>query len=165
MIEFDFNPNRESFTDKGKRPAGGREAGIAEFYPGDAWVDWVSFSTYNRGFLRDNDQRVHTFAEDLRTVYGIMDRVAGPSVRFSISETSTTDQGGLDKKQWFGDLLKSIETEFTRIGIVNFFLIDKHNEGEKPALWGLHGPGEHAMLKQLLADFRVRMGMPVPPKF
>lgn len=167
LMEFDFNPNRESFTYQGKRPPGGRETGFAGFYPGDEWVDWVSISSYNRGFLRESDQRSHSFAEGFRVPYRIMDGLAGSRVRFAISETSTTDYGGIDKRQWFEAMLQSVAEDFRRVEIIGLFLIDKHNTsaGEKPALWGLHGEAEYAMLGQALADFRRRLGMPEPPRF
>ena len=165
LIEFDWNPNRESFIGPGIYPRGGATAGIAEFYPGDQWVDWVSFSTYNRGFLTRSDQRVHSFAEDLRPAYRIMDRIAGPSVRFAISETSTTSLGGVNKEAWFRALFDSIATEFTRIEIVNFFLISKVNANEAPASWALRDKVEYEMFKRLLGEFRTRMGMPAPPLF
>lgn len=170
LIEFDFNPNRYSFTYQGKRPDGEQMAGIAESYPGDDVVDWVSFSSYNRAGLRPENPNPHTFAEGLLPIYELMSRVAGPTVRFAISETSTTAHNSpglppLDKGKWFGDLLESLLTTFPRISLVNFFLIDTRNPGEAPAEWALHGPEEREMFKQLLADYRRRNGMPEPPHF
>ena len=66
------------------------------YYPGDAYVDWVCADGYNRG----TDKPWSTwqsFADIFRSVYADY-----PQKPFMVGETSSTENGG-DKAQWIRD--------------------------------------------------------------
>ncbi|MEN9413048.1 MAG: hypothetical protein RLZZ342_135, partial [Candidatus Parcubacteria bacterium] len=159
LVRFDLNYNRFSSH-------GGRTNDFASLYPGDAWVDQVSISSYNRcGIVQGNDSP-HSFAEEFAPAYEALVGIVGESMPIVVAETSTTSLCGVDKKEWFVDLFDSIETRFTRVSNITFFFTPKQPgtaSNDIVVHWDLENAAEVAMFRNILADFRKRMRI-TPPK-
>ncbi len=95
---------------------------IAALYPGDRYVDWLSFDSYNRGTINGNTWR--SFADASQPVYDELVRIA-PGKPIMVAETGTVEEGG-DKAQWFRTALKNhLKTRFPRIKAWVYFNLDK----------------------------------------
>lgn len=96
---------------------------INTLYPGDNYVDWVSFDSYNRGTnnnlsWRDFDTLIDPTYDQLQTI--------APGKPVMIAEYGTVEEGG-DKAQWFKDALKhQLKTNYPRIKAVAYFNLNKN---------------------------------------
>jgi chitodextrinase len=81
----------------------------ANYYPGDAYVDWVGIDGYNWGTTQTWSSW-QSFASIFGNVYG--DYAA--SKPLMVAETSSCEQGG-DKAQWIRDAAAAIKTQLTAI--------------------------------------------------
>ena len=90
------------------------------YYPGDAYVDWVSCDEYNWG--RD-------WWASFRGLFGGTPSVYDdyPQKPFMIAETASCDVGG-DKAAWIADLAQTIPSSFPRLHALVWF--DEHVESE-----------------------------------
>jgi hypothetical protein len=92
-----------------------------DFYPGDAWVDWVALDGYNTG---------HVGWRSLDEVFGssyrqLVDLTGKPVM---IAETSSTEAGG-DKGAWIRQgLLQQVPTDLSRVSAVIWF--DQRTDGD-----------------------------------
>ena len=109
-VKFVWCPNGESVPDTAAN-------GIAEYWPGDAYVDYLGIDAYNAGTTR-SWSRWQSIGEAMGPSYGI---VTGLSTKpLLLGETSSVERGG-DKAAWIADLFGSIRTKYTRIvGVVWF---------------------------------------------
>ncbi|MFN2488281.1 MAG: glycoside hydrolase family 26 protein [Actinomycetota bacterium] len=76
------------------------------YYPGDAYVDWVCADGYNRA--ADNGSSWKSFADIFRGVYDDY-----PQKPFMVGETSSTENGG-DKAQWIRDAHNYLKASMPR---------------------------------------------------
>jgi Glycosyl hydrolase family 26 len=101
-----FSPN----VDYGGAP-------FAQFFPGDAWVDWVGLDGYNWGSLKASGWT------PLGDVFGSSyDTLAALSARpMMIAETASTESGG-DKAAWIRQgLLRHVPERLPRVRAVVWF--------------------------------------------
>ena len=92
------------------------EAGIAELYPGDAYVDWVSTSGFNWGEAYDWSSWREADAL-YGTTYRALSRFGKPIM---ISEIATTDIGG-DPEAWATDTLARLRTGYPLVRAVVWY--------------------------------------------
>lgn len=95
---------------------------IDKLYPGDNYVDWVSFDSYNRGTnnnlsWRDFDTLIDPTYKQLQTI--------APAKPVMIAEYGTVEEGG-NKGQWYKDALKyELKEHYPRIKAVSYFNLNK----------------------------------------
>lgn len=109
----------------------GNSTDFREYYPGDAYVDWVGLDGYNWGSTQGWSvwQSFHDlFYESYIELSGIA--LEKP---FIISEFGTTDQGG-NKAQWYAAMLeKQIPQNFSRVRAIVFY--DEDRRATEGADW------------------------------
>lgn len=76
--------------------------GLAQFYPGDQYVDWISLDGYNRGTLNG-----YSWKEFSALCWDTVDELisVSPGKPIMVAENGCVEQGG-DKAQWFRNALK-----------------------------------------------------------
>jgi len=92
------------------------EAGVAELYPGDRWVDWVATSGFNWGDAYD-----WSSWRDAEAIYGSAYRaLSGLGKPIMISEIGTTDIGG-DAGAWIAESLAILRTSYPLVHAVLWY--------------------------------------------
>lgn len=93
---------------------------IANYYPGDEYVDWVGMDGYNWGY---------SAWESFDQVFGpIYDRLALLTDKpIMIGEFSSAEQGG-DKAAWITEALASFQAKYPRIKLFCWFNINKERD-------------------------------------
>ena len=86
---------------------------IQEYYPGDAYVDWVAMDGYNWGVGSAKPDVWRSFGEVFGPTYRELTRIA-PAKRIMIAEVATTELGG-SKAAWIADALSTLPTAFPRV--------------------------------------------------
>jgi len=89
------------------------------YYPGDAYVDWVCVDGYNFGTSASTSWR--SFAEVLRPIY----RAYGSIKPIMVAETGSVELGG-DKAQWIADAADALRQEFPSVAAFLWFNMDKN---------------------------------------
>jgi beta-mannanase len=104
------------------------------FYPGDAYVDYLGFSSFNWGALRDEWTPM---AQGFRPVWKKLTEV---STRPIIAiETASNGEGG-DKAKWILNGYPNVYTEFPSIVAVMYLNVDLRSSGHPD--WRLGSPPE-----------------------
>ncbi|KAG5182314.1 glycoside hydrolase superfamily [Tribonema minus] len=110
------------------RSSGGDKIDFSKWWPGDAYVDMIMITAYNRaGTLEGTEKPFQQFAEFFPESYK---RVAAlhPTKPIGISEAGSTDaKGAQAKADWYYNMFKTLKEShaFPRLAQVNFFLEDK----------------------------------------
>ena len=113
-VKFVWNVNGTSVPDTSANS-------IEAYWPGDAYVDYVSVDGYNFGAHASwstwsTPQQI--FGDSYRRVTALTSRP------FFIAETACTSNGG-DKPSWMTDFFKSMATRFPKVAGVCWFSADK----------------------------------------
>ncbi|HEV3153147.1 MAG TPA: glycosyl hydrolase [Candidatus Baltobacteraceae bacterium] len=92
-------------------------------YPGDAYVDWLSFDTYNRG-NQATGKPWYTFDQVALASYKLAAAITS-SHPISISEIGTTEwgDGGARKAQWLTQMLQEItqpSTKYPNLRLISY---------------------------------------------
>ena len=103
--------------------------GIADYYPGDEYVDVISFSTYNfgthdpfNGWLTPT-QAIGPYVDEARaTIPGAADKP------FLLSQVASVTAGG-DKNEWIQDMFTFVEEDPNLVGFLYF------NKDQTPLDW------------------------------
>lgn len=96
---------------------------LNSLYPGDNYVDWVSYDSYNRGTVNGNIWR--SFSQLSTSTYQDFQLIA-PGKPVMVAEYGTVEDGG-SKAQWFRDTLKyDLKVTFPRVKAVSYFDLNKN---------------------------------------
>ena len=95
----------------------------SNYYPGDAYVDWMGFDGYNWGTVQTGSSW-RTFANIAGTIYT---GLAGKGKPIMIAETASTELGG-DKAAWIAGLLPVLGGSFPSIRAVVWFHMNKETD-------------------------------------
>ena len=98
---------------------------VAEYYPGDAYVDWVAMDGYNWGVGTPKAYRWQSFRDVFGATYQALASIA-PDKPQMIAEVASTEYGG-SKARWLASAFASLDTDFPRIRAFVWF--DRHAEG------------------------------------
>jgi len=93
---------------------------LANYYPGDAVVDWVGLDGYNWGYSAWQD-----FDSIFKAPYNVLANLTGKPIM--IGEFGCADQGG-SKADWITDTLAKIETNYPRLKLFCWFNINKERD-------------------------------------
>jgi hypothetical protein len=91
---------------------------IPEYYPGDAYVDWMGFSAYNWGTSGGGDGW-EAIDEIVGNTYGVL-RSINPNKPIMLAEWASSEYGG-DKAAWIAEAPLKIVTMFPAIRAVVWF--------------------------------------------
>lgn len=120
-VKFVWSPNRDGDTASAINT-------FNTYYPGDAYVDFLSINGYNWGRLYNTP--------DWTSQWQRFEQVFGPSYDaftarsnkpVMIAETATTEVGG-DKAAWITDMFARLPVRFPRIMAVTWFNINKETD-------------------------------------
>jgi hypothetical protein len=93
------------------------------YYPGDAYVDWMGFDGYNWGTV----QATSTW-QTLPTIAGsIYSSLAAKGKPIMIPETASAEQGG-DKTAWIAGILPAMKTMFPEVKALVWFQMNKETD-------------------------------------
>jgi len=93
------------------------------YYPGDAYVDWMGFDGYNWGTVQTGSSW-RAFTSIAGAIYtGLADK-AKPIL---IAETASTELGG-DKAAWIAGILPTLKTSYPSIKAVVWFHVNKETD-------------------------------------
>lgn len=93
------------------------------YYPGDAYVDWMGFDGYNWGTV----QTTSTW-QTFPTIAGmIYSSLAAKGKPIMIPETASAEQGG-DKSAWIAGILPALKTTFPGIKAFVWFQMNKETD-------------------------------------
>lgn len=134
-------------------PAGSNSATaedrLAQWYPGDDYVDWTGFDTYNWSSSNGApwmtfDQVMTGYPKWYGDTYHAVLKLA-PSKPMLLGEFASHNQGG-DKTAWIKDALAKIPTTYPAIRAILWF---NAGDASKPAAWPLSAvDGTGAMFSQ-----------------
>jgi beta-mannanase len=99
------------------------------YYPGDAYVDWLGMDGYNWGssdFGEQLDGKWESFDEIFKESYERLTAL-NPEKPILIGEFSSSEEGG-DKGRWIADAFERLENEYPHIKAVVWFHIDKETD-------------------------------------
>ncbi|HEY5547983.1 MAG TPA: glycosyl hydrolase [Coriobacteriia bacterium] len=97
---------------------------IANYWPGDAYVDYVALDGYNSGTAA-SWSTWRSFGGTFGASYGTVTRLTAKPL--FIAETASVEQGG-DKAAWITDMFKSIVTTYPRVTGVCWFNANKERD-------------------------------------
>lgn len=100
------------------------------FYPGNAFVDVISFGVLNFG-TSISWSKWWTFEELLSNSYTILEKYDKPMM---ISEFGSLSVGG-NRNDWFNDAYNKIPTEFPKINAIVFFHYSNEKSTDKSLNW------------------------------
>jgi hypothetical protein len=95
----------------------------ANYYPGDAYVDWMGFDGYNWGTVM-TASTWRTFASMTSTIYA---GLAAKGKPIMIPETASAEQGG-DKAAWIAAILPALKGSFPSIRALVWFDMNKETD-------------------------------------
>jgi hypothetical protein len=95
----------------------------SNYYPGDAYVDWMAFDGYNWGTVQTGSSW-RTFASMTGTIYPTLAAKAKPIM---IAETASTELGG-DKGAWIAGILPALSASFPSIKAFVWFHVNKETD-------------------------------------
>lgn len=98
---------------------------IANYYPGDEYVDWLGMDGYNWGTSQAWSQW-QTFDQIFAATYAELQAV-NASKPMLIGEFASSEKGG-DKAAWIRDAFQQIRAKYTQIRAVVWFDIDKETD-------------------------------------
>src|SRR3569623_1829563 len=93
------------------------------YYPGDAYVDWMGFDGYNWGTVQTTSTR-QTFPTIAGMIYASLAAKGKPSM---VPETASAEQGG-DKSAWIGGILPALQATFPAIKAFVWFQMNKETD-------------------------------------
>ncbi|MBN1411722.1 MAG: hypothetical protein JW969_12820, partial [Spirochaetales bacterium] len=91
------------------------------YYPGDAYVDWLGMDGYNRGI--NNNAQWETFDEVYEDIYAAMEKI-NKDKPMIIGEFASAEKGG-NKAEWITDAFVKIKTKYVRIKAFIWFNLYK----------------------------------------
>ena len=94
--------------------------GMANYYPGDQYVDWVGMDGYNWGYTQ-----WESFDAVFGAAYAALTALTAKPLM--IGELAAAEQGG-DKAGWIGDALAKIVSSYPRIKMFCWFNINKERD-------------------------------------
>lgn len=98
---------------------------IANYYPGDHYVDWLCVDGYNWGTLQDWSHW-QTFDEVFRPTYDQL-RAIDSHKPIMIGETASTETGG-DKAAWIKDAFARLTTAYPQVRAITWFNVNKETD-------------------------------------
>jgi beta-mannanase len=135
-VKWVWCPN-EASTTQTSHPMG-------DFYPGDAYVDWIALDGYN--WAGASSEPWHSFEEIFGTSYGEILAVA-PTKPLMIAEYASDERGG-DKAQWIRDVKDVVPLKFPKIKALVWF-----NNDQDGAWWRIDSsPSALQAYQELVAD-------------
>jgi hypothetical protein len=93
------------------------------YYPGDAYVDWMGFDGYNWGTV----QSTSTWQSFPAIASRIYPSLAAKGKPIMIPETASTELGG-DKAAWIAAILPSLESTFPSVKALVWFHMNKETD-------------------------------------
>ncbi|MHB1390171.1 MAG: Ig-like domain-containing protein [Thermoleophilia bacterium] len=120
-VKFVWSPNRDG-------DAASAINTFNTYYPGDAYVDFLSINGYNWGHLYNTPgwtSQWQRFEDVFGPSYDAFTARSGKPVM--IAETATTEVGG-DKAAWIADMFARLPVRFPRITAVTWFNINKETD-------------------------------------
>jgi hypothetical protein len=93
------------------------------YYPGDAYVDWMGFDGYNWGTVQTTSTW-QSFPTIVSQIYSTLTAKGKPIM---IPETASTELGG-DKAAWIAGILPSLKTMFPGIKALVWFQMNKETD-------------------------------------
>ena len=93
------------------------------YYPGDAYVDWMGFDGYNWGTVQSTSTW-QTFPTIASQIYASLATKGKPIM---IPETASTELGG-DKAAWIAGILPSLKTTFPGVKALVWFQMNKETD-------------------------------------
>ena len=93
------------------------------YYPGDAYVDWVGFDGYNWGTVQTTSTW-QTFPAIAGSIYASLAAKGKPIM---IAETASAEQGG-DKAAWIAGILPAMKTMFPAVKGLVWFQMNKETD-------------------------------------
>lgn len=120
-VTWVWSPNRDG-------SAQDAQSTFNNYYPGDAYVDFIGISGYNWGTMYSGPNWVSTW-QSFTEVFGYSyDVFASRSSKpLMISETSTTEVGG-DKAAWITDAFAQLPARFPRFDSITWFNLNKETD-------------------------------------
>jgi len=113
-LKFQLNLNRYNGRE--------RKTPLAEFHPGDEYVDMVLLTNYNRGHTDLQHPDCHSFSEDFVEPY---EQVAAMTRRpLGVAEMATTHYCG-DKPTWIREAMYTLATRFPRVMQITWFGLNR----------------------------------------
>lgn len=106
-------------------PVGASWNALENYYPGDAYVNWLGMDGYNWGTSRPWS-RWRSFDEIFGDFYGRLTKLA-PGKPIMIAEFASSEQGG-NKASWITNTFQRIKTDYPRIKAFIWFDIIKETE-------------------------------------
>ena len=95
----------------------------ANYYPGDAYVDWMGFDGYNWGTVQTTSTW-QTFPTIASRIYA---GLAAKGKPIMIPETASAEQGG-DKEAWIAGILPALEASFPQVKALVWFQMNKETD-------------------------------------
>jgi len=120
--KFQLNYNRSNSGSAMTTP-------FRDFYPGDAWVDMVVITNYNRAYTDSMHQYWHSFAEDFMPAYDQVVKLTKKPI--GVAEMSTTSYGN-SKPQWILNTFRALRDQFPQVQQITWFA---YNRPVKTSLW------------------------------
>ncbi len=93
------------------------------YYPGDAYVDWMGFDGYNWGTIQATSTW-QTFPAIAGSIYASLAAKGKPIM---IPETASAEQGG-DKTAWIAGILPAMKTMFPAVKALVWFQMNKETD-------------------------------------
>ncbi|HEX6277003.1 MAG TPA: glycosyl hydrolase [Polyangiaceae bacterium] len=95
----------------------------SNYYPGDAYVDWMGLDGYNWGTVQTGSS-----FQSFSTIVGrIYPGLAAKGKPIMIPETASTEQGG-DKAAWINGILPALQGSFPGIKAFSWFEMNKETD-------------------------------------
>lgn len=92
--------------------------GVAPYYPGDAYVDWVAMDVFNYGeMLFGEGRRWLSFDELASPLYAELEPLRKPIM---VAEAGCSDIGG-SREVWYREMLEHIRRKFTSVKALVFY--------------------------------------------
>jgi hypothetical protein len=98
---------------------------IANYYPGEKYVDWLCVDGYNWGTSQDWSSW-QTFDEVFRPTYDQLHAI-DPRKPIMIGETASTETGG-DKAAWITDAFSRLTAAYPQIRALTWFNVNKETD-------------------------------------
>jgi beta-mannanase len=95
----------------------------SNYYPGDAYVDWMGFDGYNWGTV----QATSTWREFASIASDIYSGLAAKGKPIMIAETASTEMGG-NKAAWITAMLPALKTSFPEVKALVWFHMNKETD-------------------------------------
>ena len=136
---------------------------FANFYPGDAWVDWVALDGYNHASI--DDVPWLSVSEIFGSSYDDLTELTNKPVM--IAETASTEVGG-DKAAWITQgLLSDVPTRLPRVRALVWFQRDKETDwrvnSSPAALEAFRSVADNPLYAGSAADLVTDTSNPQPP--